>query len=124
MSGATRHPSATLVFSKRPDIGQLLTFPGLRLAALGRYVTRKFAICEYKCYFVGTNMKQRREAQKRAECGQIHIPQRPAREITMPPRSYQPSRAELREEIDMPEADAETIRNAFFRPIKVRPKER
>lgn len=65
-------------------------------------------------------MKQRREAQKRASVGQIFIPQRAAREITLPPRSYQPSRAELREEIDMPEADAETIRNAFFRPVTVK----
>lgn len=42
------------------------------------------------------------------------------REITLPSRKdYQPSRAELREEFDMPKADMETVRNAFFQPVKV-----
>lgn len=39
--------------------------------------------------------------------------------IAMPPRSYQPSRAELREEYDMPEADLETVRGAFFSPVEI-----
>jgi hypothetical protein len=43
------------------------------------------------------------------------------REITLPPRTYQPSRAELREEFDMPGASMETVRRAFFRPVKVNP---
>ena len=39
------------------------------------------------------------------------------KEITLPSRKdYQPSRAELREEFDMPEADIETVRKAFFQP--------
>ena len=49
----------------------------------------------------------------------------PPREITLPSRKdYQPLRAELREEFDMPEADIETVRKAFFQPVKVvEPKE-
>ena len=42
------------------------------------------------------------------------------KEIALPSRKdYQPSRAELREEFDMPEADIETVRNAFFQPVRV-----
>ena len=42
---------------------------------------------------------------------------RSARTISMPSRSYQPSKAEVEREFDMPEADTETVRKAFFRPI-------
>ena len=42
------------------------------------------------------------------------------REIDLPPRDYQPSKAELEEEIDMPEADMDTIRAAFGRPFIIR----
>lgn len=46
--------------------------------------------------------------------------QQKPKEITLPSRKdYQPSRAELREEFDMPEADIETVRKAFFQPVKV-----
>lgn len=45
---------------------------------------------------------------------------RAAREITLPPRGYQPSKAELEKGVDMPGADMKTVREAFFRPIKVR----
>ena len=31
--------------------------------------------------------------------------------------TYQPTRAELREEIDMPGASLKTLRQAFFRPV-------
>ena len=41
-----------------------------------------------------------------------------AREIDMPPRDYQPSKAEREEECDMPGADLETVRRAFFRPVR------
>ena len=41
------------------------------------------------------------------------------REIAMRALSYQPSRAELREEYDMPEADMETVRKAFFTPVEI-----
>ena len=44
------------------------------------------------------------------------VPQ--ARTIAMPARGYQPSKAEKEEAIDMPCADIETVRSAFFRPIK------
>ena len=44
------------------------------------------------------------------------------REITLPPRDYQPTKAEKEREIDMPGADIVTVRNAFFRRIKVREK--
>lgn len=46
--------------------------------------------------------------------------QKEPKEITLPSRKdYQPSRAELREEFNMPEADIETVRKAFFQPLKV-----
>lgn len=39
---------------------------------------------------------------------------------TMPvkPSGYQPSRAELREEIDMPKLSLKRARQAFFRPFR------
>ena len=54
-----------------------------------------------------------------------HKPRRPKdipeeREITLPPRDYQPTKAESDQEYDMPGADIVTVRNAFFRRIKVR----
>ena len=42
------------------------------------------------------------------------------REITLPPRDYQPTKAETEQEYDMPGADIVTVRNAFFRRVKVR----
>ena len=42
------------------------------------------------------------------------------REITLPPRDYQPTKTETEQEIDMPGADIVTVRNAFFRRVKVR----
>ena len=44
------------------------------------------------------------------------------REITLPPRDYQPTKAENDQEYDMPGADIMTVCNAFFRRIKVREK--
>lgn len=42
------------------------------------------------------------------------------KDIKLPSRKdYQPSRKELREEFDMPGADIETVRKAFFQPVKV-----
>ena len=38
----------------------------------------------------------------------------------LPPRDYQPTKAEKEREIDMPDADIVTVRNAFFRRVKVR----
>ena len=43
-----------------------------------------------------------------------------AGEIDMPPRDYQPSKAEQEREYDMPGADLATVHRAFFRPIRVR----
>ena len=43
-------------------------------------------------------------------------------EITLPPRDYQPTKAETEREYDMPGADIVTVRNAFFRRVKVREK--
>ena len=42
------------------------------------------------------------------------------REITLPPRDYQPSKAEVEQQHDMPGADIVTVRSAFFRRVKVR----
>ena len=44
------------------------------------------------------------------------------REITLPPRDYQPTKAESEKEYDMPGADIVTVRSAFFRRVKVREK--
>lgn len=51
--------------------------------------------------------------------------QKEPREITLPSRKdYQPSKAEMEKEFDMPETDMETVRQAFFQPLKVvEPKE-
>ena len=42
------------------------------------------------------------------------------REITLLPRDYQPTKAEVEQEIDMPGADIVTVRKAFFRRIRVK----
>lgn len=49
----------------------------------------------------------------------VELPE--ARSIVLPPRDYQPSKAEREEAFDMPDADIETVRSAFFRPIRVAP---
>lgn len=46
----------------------------------------------------------------------VELPE--ARTIDLPPRDYQPTKAEKEEAFDMPGADAKTIRSAFFRPIR------
>ena len=43
-----------------------------------------------------------------------------ALEIDMPPRDYQPTKAETEREYDMPGADIVTVRNAFFRRVRVK----
>ena len=46
--------------------------------------------------------------------------QKKPKEIVLPSRKdYQPSRAEMRKEFDMPGADIETVRKAFFQPVEV-----
>ena len=42
------------------------------------------------------------------------------REITLPPRDYQPTKAESEQEYDMPGSDIVTVRNAFFRRVRVK----
>lgn len=42
------------------------------------------------------------------------------REVALPPRGYQPTKAETEREYDMPNADIVTVRSAFFRRVKVR----
>ena len=39
------------------------------------------------------------------------------RTVKMPDRGYQPRKAELEEEFDMPGASLKTVRSAFFRPV-------
>ena len=36
----------------------------------------------------------------------------------MPPKGYQPSKAELEEEIDMPGMSDKQLRDTFFRPFR------
>ena len=43
-----------------------------------------------------------------------------ARELDMPPRDYQPTKAETERESDMPGASLATVRRAFFQRIRVR----
>ena len=47
----------------------------------------------------------------------------PPRTVTLPPSDYQPSKAEMEEEIDMPDMDDDQIRETFFRPFKFARKE-
>ena len=42
------------------------------------------------------------------------------REITLPPRDYQPTKAEKEQECDMPGANQATVRRAFFRRVRVK----
>lgn len=42
-----------------------------------------------------------------------------ARTITLPDKDYQPRKAEMEREYDMPGASLDTIRSAFFRPFNV-----
>ena len=42
--------------------------------------------------------------------------------ITMPPQDYQPSKAEKEQVVKMPEASLKTMKEAFFRPVKVKVK--
>ena len=44
------------------------------------------------------------------------------RDVAVKPSDYQPSKAELEEEYDMPGADMETLREAFFKPLKTEEK--
>ena len=41
------------------------------------------------------------------------------RDIVLPLRDYQPTKAEVEQQHDMPGADIVTVRRAFFRRIKV-----
>ena len=54
------------------------------------------------------------------------MPKEPKRpkpiEIELPHHAYQPSRAELREEFNMPAASLQTVRKAFFRPVTIQRK--
>lgn len=59
-------------------------------------------------------------ATKRAKRTETRVDLPEARTIDLPPRDYQPTKAEKEETFDMPGADAKTIRSAFFRPIHVR----
>ena len=42
------------------------------------------------------------------------------RASTLPGKDYQPSKADMVREYDMPEASLKTIRSAFFRPFTIR----
>lgn len=41
------------------------------------------------------------------------------KKLKLKKRSYQPSRAELREEFDMPKAKIKDVRKAFFEPVEI-----
>ena len=53
---------------------------------------------------------------KRTNQPAAHIPE--PRTIPLPPSDYQPSKAEMEEEFDMPGMSDEEIRRTFFRPFK------
>ena len=42
------------------------------------------------------------------------------RTLTLPEETYQPRKAELEKEYDMPGAKPKTIRRAFFRPFNIK----
>ena len=39
--------------------------------------------------------------------------------LELPPADYQPSKAEIEQEFDMPGMTPEEMRNAFFRPFRI-----
>ena len=41
------------------------------------------------------------------------------REIAIPPKDYQPSKAEMEEGFDMPGMSDDQVREAFFRPFRI-----
>ena len=41
-----------------------------------------------------------------------------ARDISLPPKDYQPSKADMEEEIDMPGMSDKHVRETFFRPFR------
>ena len=49
-------------------------------------------------------------------------PKRTPITITLPPRNYQPSKAEKEQTVDMPGASLKTVASAFFQPVKVKVK--
>ena len=40
------------------------------------------------------------------------------RDMTLPPKDYQPNKAEMEEEIDMPGMSDQELRETFFRPFR------
>lgn len=52
----------------------------------------------------------------KAEATHFQLPDE--RSIDLPPRDYEPTKAEKEETFDMPGADVETVRSAFFRTIR------
>lgn len=52
---------------------------------------------------------------KRANRPPAYIPK--PRTVTLKPTDYQPSKAELEEEIDMPSMSDDEIRRVFFQPV-------
>ena len=44
----------------------------------------------------------------------------PARTITLPPKDFQPSKADMEAEYDTPGASLDTIRSTIFRPFNIR----
>ncbi len=47
-----------------------------------------------------------------------HVELPEERSIELASRDYQPTKAEKEEVLDMPGADVETVRSAFFRPVR------
>lgn len=43
--------------------------------------------------------------------------------ITLPGKDFQPRKADMEREFDMPYASMDTLRNAFFRPVNVERKD-
>ena len=64
-------------------------------------------------------MTKRRKATTPDKEAPTHVELPEARSIELPPRDYQPTKAEKEESVDMPGASEKTMRSAFFRPINV-----
>ena len=63
-------------------------------------------------------MTKQRKGKTRAKEEVTHVELPEERAIDLPARDYQPTKAEKEEAFDMPGADIETVRSAFFRPIR------
>ena len=63
-------------------------------------------------------MTKQRKGNTAIRAEETHVELLDERSVDLPPRDYQPTKAEKDETFDMTGADAEMVRSAFFRPFR------